>query len=172
MALDESLRRKREEICVGHMDAENEHRFDAAIGFFARPRYDIVATGERYDGEDRVAELMHENVTAFPDFHYDVEHLHHSDDAIVVEGRFRGTHRGRWRGLPPTGREVDFAMLIVFPFEGEAMMGERIFFDLNTALRQLGVARDPNSTSGKVTTALNHPITIGRALLRSLVPRR
>ena len=63
-------------------------------------------------------------------------------------------------------------MLIVFPFEGEAMMGERIFFDLNTALRQLGVARDPNSTAGKVTTALNHPVTIGRALLRKLGRRR
>ena len=41
-------------------------------------------------------------------------------------------------------------MLIVFRFEGEAMMGERIFFDLGSALRQLGVARDPNSTAGKL----------------------
>src|SRR5207245_9154734 len=31
-----------------------------------------------------------------------------------------------------------------------------------------GVARDPNSTAGKITTVLNHPITIGRALLRTL----
>jgi hypothetical protein len=29
-------------------------------------------------------------------------------------------------------------------------MGERIFCDLGTALRQLGVACDPNTTSGKV----------------------
>jgi len=31
-------------------------------------------------------------------------------------------------------------MLIVFPFEGDQIMGERIYFDLSTALRQLGVA--------------------------------
>jgi steroid delta-isomerase-like uncharacterized protein len=172
VAVDEALRRKREQVCVGHMEAENDHRFDAAIGFFARPRYDIVATGERYDGASRVGDLMHENVTAFPDFHYHVERLHHADDAIVVEGRFRGTHQGTWRGLPATGRIVDFAMLIVFPFEGEAMMGERIFFDLNTPLRQLGVARDPNTVAGKVSTALNHPVTIARALLRKLGRRR
>jgi steroid delta-isomerase-like uncharacterized protein len=172
VAVDEALRRKREQVCVGHMDAENDHRFDAAIGFFARPRYDIVATGERFDGASRVGDLMRENVTAFPDFHYHVERLHHADDAIVVEGRFGGTHQGTWRGLPATGRTVDFAMLIVFPFEGEAMMGERIFFDLNTALRQLGVARDPNTVAGKVTTALNHPVTIARALLRKLGRRR
>jgi steroid delta-isomerase-like uncharacterized protein len=150
------------------MTAENAHTFDTAIGFFARPRYEVVATGEVYDGTAELGRLMHENVTAFPDFQYDPERLHHADDAIVVEGTFRGTQLGTWRGLPATGRKVEFPMLIVFPFEGEAMMGERIFFDLNTALRQLGVARDPNSVGGKITTVLNHPVTIGRALLRKL----
>ena len=172
MAIDEALRKRREEICVGHMTAENAHEFDAAIGFFARPRYEIVATGEVYDGRSELDRLMQENVTAFPDSHYDVESLHQADDAIVVEGTFRGTQEGMWRGLPATGRAVEFPMLIVFPFEGEAMMGERIFFDLNTALRQLGVARDPNSVAGKIMTLVNHPITIGRALLRKLRRRR
>jgi steroid delta-isomerase-like uncharacterized protein len=170
--LDEDLRQKREETCVGHMTAENAHQFEHGISYFARPRYEIVATGEVYDGADGVGRLMQENVAAFPDFHYDVERLHHADDAIVVEGTFRGTHEGTWRGLPATGRSVAFPMLIVFPFEGEAMMGERIYFDLNTALMQLGVARDPNSLGGKITTAVNHPVTIVRALLRSLRRRR
>jgi steroid delta-isomerase-like uncharacterized protein len=168
VALDEVLRKKREEICVGHMDAENAHEFQDAIDLFHHPRYEIVATGEVYDGGPELARLMRENVTAFPDFRYDAERLHHADEAIVVEGTFRGTHQGTWRGLPATGRKVEFPMLIVFRFEGESMMGERIFFDLGTALRQLGVARDPNSTAGKITTLLNHPITLSRALLRSL----
>jgi steroid delta-isomerase-like uncharacterized protein len=168
MALDDALRAKREEVCVAHMSAENAHEFDTAIGLFARPRYELVATGEVYDGVEPLGGLMQENVTAFPDFHYTWERMHHADEAIVVEGTFRGTHEGTWRGLPGTGRTVEFPMLIVFPFDGEAMLGERIFFDLNTPLRQLGVARDPNSTAGKVTTVLNHPLTITRALLRKL----
>lgn len=172
MALDEALRKKREEVCVAHMTAENAHEFDRAIGLFERPRYEIVATGEVYDGSSELGRLMQENVTAFPDFRYDFERLHHADDAIVVEGTFRGTHEGTWRGLPATGRTVEFPMLIVFGFDGEAMMGERLFFDLNTALRQLGVARDPNTTVGKIATALNHPLTISRALLRKLRRRR
>jgi steroid delta-isomerase-like uncharacterized protein len=172
MAFDEALRMKREEICVGHMKAENAHEFESAIGFFERPRYEVVATGEIYNGSSELGTLMQENVTAFPDFNYEFERLHHADDAIVVEGTFRGTHEGTWRGLPATGRRVEFPMLIVFAFEGKSMMGERIFFDLGTPLRQLGVARDPNSTAGKITTALNHPITISRALLRKLVRRR
>jgi hypothetical protein len=115
---------------------------------------------------------MEENVTAFPDFHFDYIRLHHADDAIVVEGSFRGTHEGPWRGLPATGRRVDFPMLVVYPFEGEKMMGERIYFDVSTGLRQLGVARDPNTVAGKITMVVNHPITFGRALLRGAQRRR
>ena len=155
------------------MTAENAHEFDDAIGFFATPRYEIVATGEVYDGAERLGDLMHENVTAFPDFRFDVDRMHHADEAVIVEGVFRGTHLGPWRGLPGTGRRVGFPMLIVFPFDGDRMLGERIFFDLTTALRQLGVARDPNTPAGRVATALNHPVTVGRAALRSLSrPRR
>ncbi len=172
MALDDALRAKREEVCIAHMTAENAHEFDTAIGLFERPRYELVATGEVYDGAEPLGGLMLENVTAFPDFHYTWERMHHADEAIVVEGTFRGTHEGTWRGLPGTGRKVEFPMLIVFPFDGERMMGERIFFDLNTALRQLGVARDPNTVAGKITTAVNHPVTLARALLRTMVRRR
>jgi steroid delta-isomerase-like uncharacterized protein len=172
MAVDQELRRRREEICLGHMRAENAHRFDEAIGYFAHPRYELVATGEIYDGAGPLGGLMQENVTAFPDFRYDHTQLHHADDAIVTEGAFRGTHEGTWRGLPATGRRVDFPMLIVFPFEGESMLGERIYFDLSTLLRQLGVARDPNSLAGKATIAVNHPVTFGRALVRGVRRRR
>ncbi len=56
---------------MGHMRAENAHRFDEAIGFFARPRYELLATGEVFDGAGPLGGLMQENVTAFPDFHYD-----------------------------------------------------------------------------------------------------
>ena len=154
------------------MRAENAHRFDEAIQFFAQPRYELVATGEVYDGAGPLGGLMQENVTGFPDFHYDFTQLHHADDAIVVEGAFRGTHEGTWRGLPATGRRVDFPMLLVFPFEGEQMLGERIYFDLITVLRQLGVAHDPNSVAGKISIAANHPITFARALVRSLRRRR
>jgi hypothetical protein len=75
----------------------NAHRFREAIAFFARPRYEMVATGEVFDGAGPLGGHMQENVTAFPDFHYDFTHIHHSGDAIVVEGSYRGTHEGTWR---------------------------------------------------------------------------
>ncbi len=154
------------------MNAENAHEFARCIQAFKHPRYELMATGEIYDGDAEVDKLLQENKHAFPDFHFDPEQLHHADSGIFVEGAFRGSHLGNWRGLPATGRKVDVPMVIFFRFEGTEMICERSFFDLNTALQQLGVAWNPNSVAGKISTVVNHPMTIGRALLRQLRTKR
>ena len=50
-------------------------------------------------------------------------------------------------------------------------MGERVYFDTATILRQLGIAHDPLTLTGRLATVANHPLTIGRALARSLLRR-
>ncbi len=154
-----------------HMEAENAHDFERCIAMFAHPRYEIIATGEVWDGHSGVNALLQENKKGFPDFRFHPESFHHSAEAVIVEGRFTGTHSGNWRGLPPTGRKVDFRLIIVFQFEGEQMVCERTYFDIGTPLRQLGVARDPNSRVGKLATAFNHPVVVGRAMIRSVLNR-
>ena len=47
------------------------------------------------------------------------------------------------------------------------MICERTYFDIGTPFRQLGVALDPNSRGGKIATALNHPLVVGKALIGS-----
>ena len=150
------------------MEAENAHDFPRCIAAFSHPRYEIVATGEIWDGASGVDSLLHENERGFPNFRFHPEAMHHADNAVIVEGRFTGTHSGNWRGLPATGRDVDFPLIIVFQFEGERMVCERTYFDLGTPLRQLGVARDPNSRSGRFATALNHPLVVGKAMIGSM----
>jgi len=167
VGVDLKTRQVREASVREHMEAENAHEFERCIAAFAHPRYEIVATGEVWDGHGDVNALLHENKKGFPDFQFHPQATHHANDAVVVEGRFTGTHLGSWRGLPPTGRKVDFPLIIVFQFEGDDLVCERTYFDLGTPLRQLGVARDPSSRGGKIATALNHPITVGRALIRS-----
>jgi steroid delta-isomerase-like uncharacterized protein len=164
-----SLRTLREATVLEHMEAENAHDFPRCIAAFSHPRYEIVATGEVWDGTSGVNTLLNENKKGFPDFHFQPEVMHHADDSVIVEGRFTGTHDGSWRGLPPTGRKVDFRLIIVFQFEEERMVCERTYFDIGTPLTQLGVARDPNSRGGKIATALNHPLVVGKALIRSMV---
>jgi hypothetical protein len=40
-----------------------------------------------------------------------------------------------------------------------------------TILRQLGIAHDPLTLKGRVATVLNHPLTVGRAVLRQVTHR-
>ena len=166
-----SLRQLREAPVLEHMEAENAHDFDRCIAAFSHPRYEIVATGEIWEGHSGVNSLLHENKKGFPNFRFQPEAMHHADSAVIVEGRFTGIHNGNWRGLPATGRKVDFPLIIVFQFEEERMICEKTYFDIGTPLRQLGVARDPNSRSGKIATALNHPLVVGKALIGTLFHR-
>jgi hypothetical protein len=39
-----------------------------------------------------------------------------------------------------------------------------VYFDQATILRQLGLAHDPNSLAGRISTLVSHPVTIVRSL--------
>lgn len=168
MGVSQELRRAREELVVEHMATENRHDYEATIATFDHPRYELVGTGDVYDGPEEVARYFEESRTAFPDQRNELIALHHAEDAVIVEANLYGTHQGPLRGLPPTGRPFEMRFCAVFVFEEERLVCERVYFDSSTVLRQLGVARDPASLSGRVATAVNHPLTIGRALVSQL----
>jgi hypothetical protein len=70
------LRERREAIVREHMASENVHDFDTTIGTFGHPRYELIATGEVYDGEAAVRGYYAESRTAFPDQRNEVLELH------------------------------------------------------------------------------------------------
>jgi steroid delta-isomerase-like uncharacterized protein len=151
-----------------HMRHENAHDFPMCIGEFGHPRYEVLADGEVFDGAARVNQFLSENRKAFPNFVFQPTRVSPTPDAVLVEGRFTGTHLGAWRGLPATGRHVDFPMCLIFEFQDDQMVNEKIYFDLGTPLRQLGVAFNPNGVAFKTVTVLTHPVTIVRAALRTV----
>jgi steroid delta-isomerase-like uncharacterized protein len=160
----------REALVREHMESENRHDFDATIGTFDHPRYELVGTGELYDGEAAVRRYFAETRTAFPDQRNRILGLYPSRDAVIAEFVLEGTHRGPLRGLPPTNSSFECAMLAIFAFApgGRRILCERVYFDASTILRQLGLATDPRSLRGRLETAVAHPLTVGGALLRGL----
>jgi steroid delta-isomerase-like uncharacterized protein len=171
MAPNPLLRRKREAIVREHMDSENRHEFDATLATFHHPRYELVGTGEVYEGTEEVERYFEETRRAFPDQRNELLALHHADDAVLVEAVVRGTHTGPLRSLPPTGRTFELPILSIFIFDDDMLVCERVYFDAATTLRQLGVARDPLSLAGRLQTAIGHPWTIGRGLVRRAIGR-
>ncbi len=167
MSTEAELRARREAIVREHMESENVHDFDTTIGTFSHPRYEIVPTGDVYDGEAAVRSYYAQTRRAFPDQRNELVSLRHAEDAVIVEFDLLGTHLGPLRSLPPTGRSFRARMTAFFIFEGERIVCERVYFDQLTLMRQLGVAHDPASLPGRLTTAFSHPLTIGRALARA-----
>lgn len=171
MAVSATRRKKREELVREHMDSENRHELDTTIATFERPRYELIGTGEVYDGAQDVERYFEQTRRAFPDQRNELLALHHTDDAVVVEAVVRGTHKGPLRNLPPTGREFELPILSIFLFDGDKLICERVYFDQATVLRQLGVARDPLSLTGRLQTLVGHPWTIGRGMVRRVIGR-
>ena len=55
-----AMRRKREEIVREHMESENTHEFDVTLDTFDHPRYELIATGDVYDGPEEVSAYFEE----------------------------------------------------------------------------------------------------------------
>jgi steroid delta-isomerase-like uncharacterized protein len=168
MTATDALRSKREQIVHEHMELENRHDYAATIETFDHPRYELVATGDIFDGRAEVERYFDETRTAFPDQRNELLALHHSDDAVLVEAMLYGTHLGSFRGLPATGRTFEMQFCSLFVFDEDRLVCERVYFDAGTILRQLGIAHDPLTLRGRIATLFNHPVTIGQAVVRQL----
>jgi steroid delta-isomerase-like uncharacterized protein len=132
-----TLHAEREAVVRRHMESENVHDFDTVIGTFSHPRYEIIPTGQVYDGETAVRQYFKDSRGAFPDQRNELISLRHADDAVIVEFWLLGTHRGPLMGIEPTGRAFRCQVTAFFVFDGAKIVCERVYFDSATILRQL-----------------------------------
>jgi steroid delta-isomerase-like uncharacterized protein len=133
------LREKRDSIVKKHVDAENRHDIDAAIATFYTPRYEVMPMGIVHDGEKAVGELLSGMFKGFPDFTVEIIKTYHSDDAVILEIRLKGTHLGDWAGLKPTRRMMNIPVACIFEFEIDRLVSEKVYFDMATLMNQLNI---------------------------------
>ena len=134
-----TLRERREAVVNAHIVAETvTHDVAAAVATFRHPRYEVPAVGAIADGPEAVHGLLSQLLGAFPDFWVHRLTHYHADDAVILEVRFGGTHRGTWAGIAPTGNQMEVQSACIFLFEGDDLVCEKVYFDHATILRQLG----------------------------------
>ena len=130
----EDLRARRLELLEEHFTSEVEKEFDRTIATFAgHPRYEIMATGQVYDGEQDVRGYFAASRSLFPDQRNELVSLRHTDDGVLVELDLLGTHGN--------GRAFRSRMAALFLFEegGQGIVCERVYFDQASILRQVGL---------------------------------
>ena len=134
----EDLQARRDAVVTAHIAAEAIQRDPAAaVATFHHPRYEVPAMGAVVDGGEAVHGLLTQLLTAFPDFWLEQIARHHAENALIVECRFGGTHRGPWAGIAATGKPMAVQSACIFVFEGDRLVCEKVYFDHATVLRQL-----------------------------------
>ena len=141
MMTEQDMRARREAIVVEHMESENHHDYETTMGTFGHPRYEIIPTGDVWDGDEEVRGYFEATRTAFPDQRNELIELHHTDAGVIVEFMLKGTHEGPLRGIPPTGKSFECRCTAFFLFEEDSLVCERVYFDAATILSQLGLVQ-------------------------------
>ena len=122
-----------------HLAAEARHDASAAAATYAaQSYYHHVPLGLRLEGKDAVAAGYASSFAAFPDSEIENDGEVVEGDTYVHWGRFRATVSGSWLGLPPTNRRVDLAFAAVIEVRDGRMIGESLYYDLDSLCSQAG----------------------------------
>ena len=141
MATDarESLRARREAVVNAHIEAEAvKHDVAAALATFHHPRYEVPANGVIAEGSEAVEKFLNGLLGAFPDLWLKPLALYQADDAVIVECKWGGTQRGPLADIAPTGKTMEVQGVLIFVFDGDHLICEKVYFDRATMRQQLG----------------------------------
>jgi predicted ester cyclase len=75
----------------------------------------------------------------FPDLRHAVEETVADDANVVVRFTLRGTHRGEFMGIQPTGKEIEVGAIAILSTANGKVTEVRGQFDQLGMMRQLGV---------------------------------
>jgi steroid delta-isomerase-like uncharacterized protein len=77
---------------------------------------------------------------AFPDWYSTAEELIAEGDRVAERWTGRGTHRGEFQGIPPTGKQVAVPGVVFYRIRDGRIIEFRGSFDMLSMLQQLGGA--------------------------------
>jgi len=99
-----------------------------------------TSTGTDVHGPEGVKQQVAMFSIAFPDMHYTLEDLVAEGDKVVARFTFRGTHRGEFLGLAPTGKRVTGMGTGTYRITDGKMQDAWINRDIFGVLQQLGIS--------------------------------
>ncbi len=122
----------------------NEGNLDLADEIFDRYLAHQADGSALERGPEDVKRFMGEFREGFPDFHSTIEDMVAEGDKVVTRWRMRGTHRGEFRGIAPTDKEVEVTGIGIFRFSPAGKVVESWdSLDELGMLQQLGAIPTP-----------------------------
>jgi len=93
--------------------------------------YEVMPTGQRWEGHEGATRFYTEFLGAFPDVKFELKDIVIGPQGVIEVAQMTGTHRGPWAGQAATGRVVQMALIIHFPWDAtsQKFAGERVYYD-------------------------------------------
>jgi steroid delta-isomerase-like uncharacterized protein len=112
-----------------------------ASGFTAK---DIHDQSKVLRGAKGIKQSVMETRAALPDIHFTIDHLIAEGDLVVGAFTIRGTHKGKFANIPPTGKKVVFSAVDIWRFDGGKIV-ERCLASVDRLdlMQQLGAIPPP-----------------------------
>ena len=92
-------------------------------------------------GPQEIKHHIAEWLEAFPDIHFTVERVLAEADYVMTNCLARGTHLGKWHGIPATGKEIAIRMAVVHRIKEEKIVEDWVLVDFLGVFQQLGVVQ-------------------------------
>jgi steroid delta-isomerase-like uncharacterized protein len=89
-------------------------------------------------GSEGFKQFLSEFFTAFPDIHANIEHIVAENDLVVVFLNFTATHKGEFRGMPPTNKKVSIRSADLYRIENKKIVEHWDVVDQLNLLQQTG----------------------------------
>jgi steroid delta-isomerase-like uncharacterized protein len=102
----------------------NQHNFEIVDQIFERYIAHQPDGSTLQRGPQDVKRFQGEFFSAFPDFHINIEEQIAEGDKVVSRYTMRGTHQGDFRGMAPTGKEIEIKGVTIFRFSPEGKVVE------------------------------------------------
>ena len=91
--------------------------------------YEVLTSGHRWDGHEGATNFYLTLLGAFPDIKFNLTHIVIGPQGVCEEAVVTGTHQKDWLGIPASGEQVTFRVVIFFPWDPDAKLfkGERVY---------------------------------------------
>jgi predicted ester cyclase len=137
-AFDPAELRRIKRLWVRHSIAEDRREIDGLVATLTPDCvYEIVPTGQRWEGHAGARVFYTELFGAFPDNRFALTEIVVGPQGVFEVATLTGTNQGPWAGAPASGLPVSLEVLILFPWDPatERFTGERIWFDRGAVSR-------------------------------------
>ena len=141
-------------------EAVSAHNVDRILDFYAADAVSISPVFGEVQGRPAIAEAWKQMFLTMPDARMSVSDVLRDGPRMAIIATMNATDRVGWFGLPPTGAEINYRVIILLTFSGSKIVREERVYDLANLRERLDKSR------------LDAELNLAAEVQRALLPRR